>query len=154
VLVRADTLAGGPVYGYPQQDQLAGCFLFNAGPTAVALSPPGLAIVGPGQLCGVVGGITNLPQIYLTAQALYLLQGACQAYSWASSITRQGPYACTVRASSERHLAGRPTTARMKETAAMLSWAAPASGQIAMRKVDGWQSLGQAPAGGMIDLAT
>jgi hypothetical protein len=42
----------------------------------------------------------------------------------------------------------------MKETAAMLSWAALASGQIAMRKVDGWQSLGQAPAGGMIDLAT
>jgi putative transposase len=42
----------------------------------------------------------------------------------------------------------------MKETAAMLSWAARASGQIAMRKVDGWQSLGQAPAGGMIDLAT
>ena len=33
-----------------------------------------------------------------------------------------------------------------------LPW--PASGQIAMRKVDGWQSLGQAPAGGMIDLAT
>ena len=36
----------------------------------------------------------------------------------------------------------------------MLPWAAPASGQIAMRKVDGWRSLGQAPAGGMIDLAT
>jgi hypothetical protein len=80
---RADVLAGGPVYGYPQQDQFAGCFLFNAGPTAVALS--GLAIVGPtgqaigvgqntcgaslgaGQLCGIVGGIP-----------------------------RQGPYACTV----------------------------------------------------------
>jgi hypothetical protein len=80
---RADVLAGGPVYGYPQQDQFAGCFLFNAGPTAVALSglaivgPTGQAIgvgqntcaqsLGPGQLCGIVGGIP-----------------------------RQGPYACTV----------------------------------------------------------
>ena len=83
-LARADVLAGGPVYGYPQQDQFTGCFLFNAGPTAVALRP-GLAIIGPhgqpirlsnptcgpslgpGQLCGIVGGITQ-----------------------------QGPYACTV----------------------------------------------------------
>jgi putative transposase len=39
------------------------------------------------------------------------------------------------------------------ETAAMLFWALLASGQIAMRKVDGWQSLGQSIAGGTIDLA-
>jgi putative transposase len=39
------------------------------------------------------------------------------------------------------------------ETAAMLFWALLASGQIRMRKVDGWQSLGQPPAKSMIDLA-
>ena len=31
------------------------------------------------------------------------------------------------------------------ETAAMLSWALLASGQITLRKVDGWPSLAQAP---------
>ena len=39
------------------------------------------------------------------------------------------------------------------ETAAMLSWALLASGQITMRKVDGWQSLGQPPTKSVIDLA-
>src|SRR5919199_355734 len=39
------------------------------------------------------------------------------------------------------------------ETAAMLFWALLASGQITMRKVDGWQSLGQPPAKSTIDLA-
>ena len=39
------------------------------------------------------------------------------------------------------------------ETAAMLFWALLASGQITMRKVDGWQSLGQAPADSAFDLA-
>jgi putative transposase len=39
------------------------------------------------------------------------------------------------------------------ETAAMLFWALLASGQITMRKVDGWQSLGQKPADAAIDLA-
>ena len=39
------------------------------------------------------------------------------------------------------------------ETAAMLFWALLASGQISMRKVDGWQTLGQPPAKNMIDLA-
>jgi putative transposase len=39
------------------------------------------------------------------------------------------------------------------ETAAMLFWALLASGQISMRKVDGWQSLGQPPAKSTIDLA-
>ena len=39
------------------------------------------------------------------------------------------------------------------ETAAMLFWALLTSGQISMRKVDGWQSLGQPPAKSMIDLA-
>jgi putative transposase len=39
------------------------------------------------------------------------------------------------------------------ETAAMLFWALLASGQITMRKVDGWHSLGQPPGKSMIDLA-
>jgi putative transposase len=38
------------------------------------------------------------------------------------------------------------------ETAAMLFWALLASGQIAMRKVDGWQSLAEKPADQAIDL--
>ena len=39
------------------------------------------------------------------------------------------------------------------ETAAMLFWALLASGQITMRKVDGWQSLGQPLAEPAIDRA-
>jgi len=39
------------------------------------------------------------------------------------------------------------------ETAAMLFWALVASGQITMRKVDGWQTLAQPPALQCIDLA-
>jgi putative transposase len=39
------------------------------------------------------------------------------------------------------------------ETAAMLFWALMASGQIVMRKVDGWQSLAERPADQIIDLA-
>ena len=39
------------------------------------------------------------------------------------------------------------------ETAAMLFWALVASGQITMRRVDGWQSLEQPPADPPIDLA-
>ena len=39
------------------------------------------------------------------------------------------------------------------ETAAMLFWALLASGQITMRKVDGWPSLGQPPSPSTIDLA-
>jgi putative transposase len=39
------------------------------------------------------------------------------------------------------------------ETAAMLFWALLASGQITMRKVDGWRTLAQRPADHMIDLA-
>jgi transposase-like protein len=39
------------------------------------------------------------------------------------------------------------------ETAAMLFWALLASGQITMRKVDGWPSLGQPPSNSTIDLA-
>jgi hypothetical protein len=82
-IAHADTLAGGPVYGYPQQDQLAGCFLFNAGPTAVALSS--LAIVGPnGQPIGV-GQNTCGPSL-----------GPGQLCGIAGGIPRQGPYACTV----------------------------------------------------------
>jgi putative transposase len=41
----------------------------------------------------------------------------------------------------------------LAETAAMLFRALLASGQISMRKVDGWQSLGQPPAKSMLDLA-
>jgi putative transposase len=39
------------------------------------------------------------------------------------------------------------------ETAAMLFWALLAAGQIAMRKVDGWQTLNQNLAEQPIDLA-
>jgi putative transposase len=39
------------------------------------------------------------------------------------------------------------------ETAAMLFWALLASGQIVMRKVDGWQSLAEPPSTKIIDLA-
>ena len=39
------------------------------------------------------------------------------------------------------------------ETAAMLFWALLASGQITMRKVDGWQSLAERPADHIIDVA-
>jgi putative transposase len=39
------------------------------------------------------------------------------------------------------------------ETAAMLFWALLASGQIIMRKVDGWQSLSEYPSDQIIDLA-
>ena len=38
------------------------------------------------------------------------------------------------------------------ETAAMLFWSLLASGQITMRKVDGWQSLGEPPASMPLDL--
>ena len=39
------------------------------------------------------------------------------------------------------------------ETAAMLFWALLAAGQIAMRKVDGWQTLATQPIAQPIDLA-
>jgi len=39
------------------------------------------------------------------------------------------------------------------ETAALLFWALVASGQITMRRVDGWQSLGEAPLNQPVDLA-
>jgi putative transposase len=39
------------------------------------------------------------------------------------------------------------------ETAAMLFWALLASGQITLRKVDGWRTLAQKPTDQMIDLA-
>ena len=39
------------------------------------------------------------------------------------------------------------------ETAAMLFWALLASGQITMRKVDGWQTLAEVPTLQCIDLA-
>ena len=39
------------------------------------------------------------------------------------------------------------------ETAAMLFWALMASGQITMRKVDGWKTLGEKPIVQPIDLA-
>ena len=38
------------------------------------------------------------------------------------------------------------------ETAAMLFWALLASGQITMRKVDGWQSRAEKPSDQIIDL--
>jgi putative transposase len=39
------------------------------------------------------------------------------------------------------------------ETAAMLFWALLASGQITMRKVDGWQTLSKKPSDQILDLA-
>ena len=39
------------------------------------------------------------------------------------------------------------------ETAAMLFWALLASGQITMRKVDGWRTLAEKPSDHIIDLA-
>jgi putative transposase len=39
------------------------------------------------------------------------------------------------------------------ETAAMLFWALLASGQITMRKIDGWQTLAEKPTIRCIDLA-
>ena len=39
------------------------------------------------------------------------------------------------------------------ETAAMLFWAPLASGQVTMRKVDGWQTLAERPADLPVDLA-
>ena len=39
------------------------------------------------------------------------------------------------------------------ETAAMLFWALLASGQVTMRKVDGWQTLAERPADLPVDLA-
>jgi putative transposase len=39
------------------------------------------------------------------------------------------------------------------DTAAMLFWALLASGQITMRKVNGWQTLAEKPADQIIDLA-
>jgi putative transposase len=39
------------------------------------------------------------------------------------------------------------------QTAAMLFWALLASGQISMRKVDGWQTLSETPNNQTIDLA-
>jgi hypothetical protein len=39
------------------------------------------------------------------------------------------------------------------ETAAMLFWVLPASGQISMRMVDGWQTLKEKPVDQIIDLA-
>ena len=39
------------------------------------------------------------------------------------------------------------------ETAAMLFWALMASGQITMRKVDGWKTLAEKPSDQVIDLA-
>jgi putative transposase len=38
-------------------------------------------------------------------------------------------------------------------TAAMLFWALLASGQITMRKVDGWQTLAEKPTARTVDLA-
>ena len=60
-----------------------------------------------------------------------------------------------------RRTAARGVQARIKiqtvlpspEIAAMLFWALLASGQITMRKVDGWQTLATKPNDAVIDLA-
>jgi transposase-like protein len=46
----------------------------------------------------------------------------------------------------------RQTILPSAETAAMLFWALLASGQITMRKVDGWESLAESPSDQIIDL--
>jgi putative transposase len=48
---------------------------------------------------------------------------------------------------------GTPTVLLSADTAAMLFWALLASGQINMRKVDGWQTLTTNPIHQPIDLA-
>jgi hypothetical protein len=80
-IAHADTLAGGPLFvGSSAPQQLASCYVFNAGTTAVALASA--RIVGPngqpialvptsiscgstlaaGQLCGIEGGVlSNIP---------------------------------------------------------------------------------------------
>jgi len=45
------------------------------------------------------------------------------------------------------------STATGTSPAAMLFWALMASGQITMRRVDGWQTLDQAPLEQPLDLA-
>jgi hypothetical protein len=47
----------------------------------------------------------------------------------------------------------RQTVLPSADTAAMLFWALLASGQINMRKVDGWQTLAAKPIDQPIDLA-
>ncbi len=47
----------------------------------------------------------------------------------------------------------RRPSCRALKTAAMLFWALLASGQITMRKVDGWPTLAQKPSDQIIDLA-
>ena len=72
------------------------------------------------------------------------------------------PVAVEVRANDQRHRApAREFRRRIKtqavlpdaETAPMLFWALLASGQIVMRKVDGWQTLSQPLDPETLDLA-
>ena len=44
------------------------------------------------------------------------------------------------------------TVPPLAETAAMLFWALPGSGQITMRKVEGWQTFAKSPAPQSTDL--
>jgi hypothetical protein len=53
----------------------------------------------------------------------------------------------------KRRIKTQQTVLPSAETAAMLFWALMASGQIIMRKVDGWQSLAEKPDDQIIDLA-
>jgi hypothetical protein len=57
------------------------------------------------------------------------------------------PRSCHTRRPNDR------LVRRSAETAAMLFWALLASGQITMRKVDGWQTLTEEPTIQCIDLA-
>jgi hypothetical protein len=63
----------------------------------------------------------------------------------------RSPFAAA-RTASKRRIKTQ-TVLPSAETAAMLFWALLASGQITMRKVDGWQSLTQKLADNPIDLA-
>ena len=46
-----------------------------------------------------------------------------------------------------------PDRASLRRKAAMMFWALLASGQITMRKVEGWQTLSEKPTDQTIDLA-
>ena len=69
---------------------------------------------------------------------------------WKSAGPRTRSSDCTRSSSGGSR---RPTVLPSAETAAMLFWALLASGQINMRKVDGWQTLAAQPVAQPIDLA-
>ncbi len=76
---------------------------------------------------------------------------ACHTPSQPSFTEKQGQYLAFIYAYKRR--VKTQCALPNAETAAMLFWALMASGQITMRRVDGWQTLDQAPVKQPIDLA-